>query len=518
MEASPDQDPTHHHTEGLKVRLSPNNVQAGAFMGSAGAARFTWNWAVAQIKANQAIWNAQRLENLPSEARIKPLTFRDLQVRWQSQRAHVAPWHKEHHSKVYLYTLRTAARAHRDWMKSTKGFPRFKSKHRSKVSFTVSDAVRLEERHLQVPGLGQVLITAPDQAQKRWRRRVRRGKARIVSVTISRDKTGHWWAALTMERQCAHNHGETRPRVALGVDVGIKQLVVAASALTGDGGGEEVLEVAGVDQLKALERKLRRAQRVLSRKDLAWSRAEGSYETTGKVRRSPCVRREQARRRLAAAHQQVRDTRTTLLHQASAALVREAGARGAALVIEDFNVAGMGAGGGRRKAGLNRALRDASLGELRRQINYKTQAQLGEGHLLVADRWYPSSKTCAQCGRVRAKLSLSERTFRCEEASCGYQADRDLNAARNLAAWGKHQIQDGDRDGPGPLEGEHPSRSSEKHGHPIATQTRYSPAGKVESSALNGASTEARFCASEMVRTLPQSGSPERVASSVRQG
>jgi transposase len=93
-------------------------------------------------------------------------------------------------------------------------------------------------------------------------------------------------------------------------------------------------------------------------------------------------------------------------------------------VVEQLNLAGMV-----RNRRLARALSDAGLAELRRQLTYKTSWY--GGRLVVADRFYPSSKTCSACGRVKAKLTLAERTFTCE--TCGLRLDRDLNAARNLA-------------------------------------------------------------------------------------
>src|SRR5690554_6501185 len=115
----------HTHVEGLRLRLSPNNAQQGALLASAGAARFTWNGAVAQIKANQNIYTAQTLENLPKEARTRPLSFFELQQRRYAQRDQVAEWHGKYSSKIFLYALRNAARAHQDWLKGDKGFPRF---------------------------------------------------------------------------------------------------------------------------------------------------------------------------------------------------------------------------------------------------------------------------------------------------------------------------------------------------------------------------------------------------------
>jgi putative transposase len=109
------------------------------------------------------------------------------------------------------------------------------------------------------------------------------------------------------------------------------------------------------------------------------------------------------------------------------------------VVVEDLNVAGMTAtakrsGHWRGKAGLNRAILDAAPAELRRQLGYKC-AWYGST-LVVADRWYPSSKTCSRCQTVKAKLPIAERTYRCDNPVCANHdgVDRDLNAALNLAA------------------------------------------------------------------------------------
>ena len=95
------------------------------------------------------------------------------------------------------------------------------------------------------------------------------------------------------------------------------------------------------------------------------------------------------------------------------------------MVVEDLNVAGM-----LRNRRLARRIADAGFAEIRRQLAYKTQ--WAGGRLVVADRWYPSSKTCSACGVVKTKLTLRERTFDC--IACGLSLDRDVNAAYNLAA------------------------------------------------------------------------------------
>jgi putative transposase len=104
------------------------------------------------------------------------------------------------------------------------------------------------------------------------------------------------------------------------------------------------------------------------------------------------------------------------------------------IVVEQLNLAGMV-----RNRRLARALSDAGLAELRRQLGYKT-GWYGS-RLIVADPFFPSSRTCSDCGWVKAKLTLAERTFACE--ACGLRIDRDLNAARNLAKLAQHVAQSG---------------------------------------------------------------------------
>jgi putative transposase len=148
-------------------------------------------------------------------------------------------------------------------------------------------------------------------------------------------------------------------------------------------------------------------------------------------------------------HARAADLRRDRLHKATTALAR----RHPVIVVEDLNVAGMSRrkpAAGRGGRGLNRAIADAAPGELRRQLGYKT---IWNGsRLVIADRWYPSSKTCSACGTVKTKLALAERIWTCD--GCGATHDRDLNAAINLARLSEHAPRmDGRPAGSGPAAG-----------------------------------------------------------------
>nr|WP_246063927.1 transposase [Blastococcus colisei] len=159
--------------------------------------------------------------------------------------------------------------------------------------------------------------------------------------------------------------------------------------------------------------------------------------------------RRKAVARLGRAHARAAAVRANALHRFTAELAREHGD----VVVEDLATKNLMA-----NRSLAAAIGDQGWGELARQLAYKT-ARHG-GRLIVADRWLASSKTCSACGGVRPKLTLAERSYRCADDSCGHVADRDVNAAANLAAWGEHTLgscpcvtQAGDRHPGGPSAG-----------------------------------------------------------------
>jgi IS605 OrfB family transposase len=205
-------------------------------------------------------------------------------------------------------------------------------------------------------------------------------------------------------------------------------------------GGAEVARVPAPRSLARAQARLRAVQRRAARQD-------GPDRRTGRRGSNRCQRTSA---QIARIHVRAASIRRDALHKATTRLAR----RHQVIVIEDLNVAGMmrrkpGAGKGGR--GLNRAITDAGLGELRRQLGYKT-TWYGSAPPVVADRWYPSSKTCSACGAVKAKLALADRTYRCDH--CGVVLDRDLNAAINLARLSEHaQSVEGRPAGSGPVAG-----------------------------------------------------------------
>jgi putative transposase len=189
----------------------------------------------------------------------------------------------------------------------------------------------------------------------------------------------------------------------MGVDAGIRHLAVLSS-------GQVIPNPRPLDQA---QRRLRCLNRQLARR-------HGPRASNG-TRRTPSAGWQHTKQRLARAHARVANLRRDGLHKLTSDLARCHDT----IVVEHLNVTGM-----LHNRRLARRIADAGWGELRRQLTYKTV--WAGARLVQADPCYPSSKTCSACGAVKAKLPLSVRVFCCE--NCGVRIDRDLNAARNLAA------------------------------------------------------------------------------------
>jgi putative transposase len=249
---------------------------------------------------------------------------------------------------------------------------------------------------VKLPRIG---LVRTHESTRKLARHVERGTARIRSATVSH-RRGRWFVSFSVEITRVEA-APTRPGTAVGVDLGMKSLAVLST-------GEVT---ANPKHLEIAQRELRRLQRQAARR----------HGPDWRTKTAPSGRWRKTQARVARLHTAVANARRDGLHKLSTRLVRTFGV----IVAEDLNVAGM-----TRNRRLARHVAGVGMAELRRQVEYK--AGWAGVHAHVADRWYPSSKTCSACGAVKAKLRLSERIYTCDQ--CGLVLDRDLNAARNLAA------------------------------------------------------------------------------------
>lgn len=420
----------------FKFTLDVNAEQHQRLLAHAGASRLAFNHHLGRVKANLEQRAAERSYGIP-EADLTPalswskVSFINEMNAWKDGRAADArvevlddgtvvrglPWRGEVSTDVFETASVHAAQALKNWSDSKKGtragkaagFPRFKSRHRTTPAFRLrarskegaTPSVRPTGSHaMRFPKLGELRVR---ETTTQLRRMYASGRFHAYAAAF-RFERGRWVVVVTGVAAPLHHQrrnptagGRTQSRV--GVDLGVKTLAVAA-----DEHGHVRHRWEGVKALQAAQARLKLANQAYAR-----------------TKRGSNGRRKAARR-LGKIHARVTALRRGLLHQVTAQLARGH----TSVVIEDLHAAGM-----LRNRRLARAISDAAFGELRRQLEYKA-AWYGT-ELVIADRWYPSSKTCSGCGTIKADLTLSERTYAC--VACGLVIDRDLNAAINLARY-----------------------------------------------------------------------------------
>ena len=417
--------------QAYQFALDPTPTQQRAMRSHAGARLFAFNTMLVVVKANLDQREAEKSYGLSGDELTPPLGWSMISLRreWNRIKHTVAvrqdgtPWWQENSKEAYACGCRALADALQNWSAShhgtrkgpRMGFPRFKSKRRAAKKFTfTTGAIRLEpdRKHVTLPRLGRIKT---HESTRKLARRVEAGTARITRATVRFEK-GRWLVAFTcmVQRQigCRPAHVPAGAQV-VGIDVGVKDLIVVATP----DGTQLVREPAPTDLTRA-QLTLRALQRKAARQVGPW---DGQHRRT----QEPSAGWQRTQRQIARAHARVANLRTDRLHKLSTGLTRTHQVIG----VETLAVKNMIAAGGARKRGLNRAIANACLGRLLRQVGYK--ATWYGAHLVKADRWHPSSKTCSSCGAVKAKLGLHERSYQCEH--CGLVIDRDHNAAVNLA-------------------------------------------------------------------------------------
>ncbi|MEA5575498.1 RNA-guided endonuclease TnpB family protein [Anabaena sp. UHCC 0451] len=357
---------------GFKTELKLNRIQRINIVKHCGVARHAWNWGLSLTK--QILDHNQEH---PDE-KIKFPTAIDLH-KWLV--ALVKPenkWYYECSKSAPQEALRNLRKSWDRWFQKISGVPLFKKKGKHD-SFTLEGTVKIVGNNkLQVPKIG-ILKTYERLPQ-----------VQPKSVTISR-QADRWFISFKIE---VEPKTSTLDNV-VGVDLGVKNL---ATLSTGE-------VITGAKSYKKYEYKLRRLQ---------WLNRHKIIDSSNwKKAQIPIAR----------LHRKIANLRKDTLHKLTTLLAKNHGV----IVIENLNVSGMLA-----NHKLAKAISDMGFYEFRRQLEYK--CQLYGSRLVIVDRWFPSSKTCSHCSVKKENLSLSERVFKCD--SCGFECDRDLNAAINLSQCG----------------------------------------------------------------------------------
>ena len=353
-----------------RIRLNPTNAQETYLARAAGTARFAYNWALSEWRKQYEACKTDPTLSKPCEAALRRLL--------NSIKHEQFPWMMAVTKNAPQMAIMQLGRAFENFFAGRAHYPRFRRKGQDDRFTLTNDQFRVEGRRIRIPKLGWVRL-----------RETLRFVGRIVSAAVART-ADNWYVSITVDApdsslSPADNQGT------VGVDLGIKALATLSTGET----------FQGPKVLRGLLIRLRRRSRALSRK------VKGSRN------------RAKAKLKLAKLHARIANIRRDSLHKLSTSITR----RFHTIGIEDLNIKGML--GNRHLA---RAVADMGFRELRRQLEYK--AAWRGGHVMLVDRWFPSSKLCSGCGYRLGALDLVVRHWTCP--GCGASHDRDVNAATNL--------------------------------------------------------------------------------------
>jgi putative transposase len=362
---------------GYKTELDLNNEHVTACLQHAGTARFAYNWGLAQCE------EAYRTTK-------KFLSARELHRRLNALKATEYPWMYDVSKCAAQEALRDLEQAYKNAFrrcqlkkqgkfKGKVGFPTFKKRSKRIGSFTLTGSIHVFEKSIQLPRLGTLRLKERDYLPQ---------DAHVLSATVS-EHAGRWYVSVQVKEEQKQKGNQARAEI--GIDLGIKTLATLSDGTT-------------FENPRALKHHLKQLRRL---------EREKSRRTKGGKNRA------KSRQKLACLHACIAHLRENATHQLTTYLCKNH----ALVAIETLAPSNM-----LKNHTLAQAVADSNFGEIKRQLLYKSERE--QCHLVMIDRWYPSSKTCSSCGTVRDELTLSERTFVCFE--CGYVADRDYNAAKNI--------------------------------------------------------------------------------------
>jgi putative transposase len=354
-----------------RIALDPNNVQASYLAKAAGVARFAYNWALAEWQKQYEAHKANPALPKPSQAALR----RQLNAIKREQ----FPWMLDVTKCAPQMAIIQLGQAFANFFAGRSRFPQFRKKGCDDRFTLTNDQFDIDGCRIRIPNLGWVRM-----------RESLRFAGKIMSATISR-MADRWFVSITVDTPDNPHLPKAENQGVVGVDLGVTAL---ATLSTGE-------RVVGPKPHKALLSRLRRLSKSLSRKQ------KGS------------ANRRKAKAKLAKLHARIAAIRLDAMHKLTTNLTR----RFHTIVIEDLNVRGMMA-----NRHLARSIAEMSFFEFRRQLKYKTAMRGGQ--VVVADRFFASSKTCSACGHTLDALPLSVREWTCP--ACGVVHDRDVNAAINL--------------------------------------------------------------------------------------
>ena len=380
----------------IKVMLIPNKKQEQKMFQYVGASRFAYNWCL-----------AEQQENYKNGGKF----IQDNEIRkqfTQLKKTEEFAWLNSISNNVTKQAIKDCCDSYKKFFKKQSKFPRFKSKKKSKPSFYQDNCkIRFTDTHVKMEGFTN--SKKRNKQKLNWVKLAEKGKiptdCKYSNPRITYDGI-NWWISVGIEYE---NTAEIPTNEGIGIDLGIKDLAICSD-------GNVYKNINKSKEVKRLKKKRRRLQRQISRK-YEKNKKGGSYRKTSNIKK--------LEKQLLKINHRLTNIRKNYIHQTTTEIIDR---KPMFIVLEDLNVVGMV-----KNKNLAKAIQEQCLYEFYRQIQYK--CLWNNIKFVEADRWFPSSKTCSECGSIKPQLKLSEREYVCEE--CGCIIDRDLNASINLMKYGK---------------------------------------------------------------------------------
>ena len=375
--------------------LIPNNVQQTKMFQYAGAARFAFNWALAKEK-----------ENYEKGGKFIPETeLRKEFTRLRNSDEYI--WLQRISNDVTKQAIKDACTAYKNFFKGIQRYPKFKSKKKSIPKF-YQDNVKIQFSDTHVKFVSFSSSRKANKQKLNWVRLAEHERipadVKYMNPRISFDGL-NWWISVCIEfPDCKEKLNDD----GIGIDLGIKNLAMCSDT-------NKYKNINKSQTVKKLEKRKRRLQRSVSRK-YEQNKKKGEYCKTCNV-----IKNEKL---LLKVNHRLTNIRKNYLNQTTSEIVNR---KPRFICIEDLNVSGM-----MKNRHLSKAVQNQGFFEFRKQLEYKCNDRGIQ--LIIADRFYPSSKLCSCCGKIKKDLKLSDRTYRCE---CGNVIDRDFQASLNLRAYGE---------------------------------------------------------------------------------
>ena len=378
--------------------LLPNNKQKTKLFQYANTARFAYNWALEREQENYK--NGGKF--ISDEDLRKEFT--------QLKRTEKYAWLNDVSNNVTKQAIKDACSAYKRFFRGLAKFPKFKSKKRSIPSF-YQDNVKIQftDTHMKVEGFS---VSKKKNKQKlNW---IRLSEYNYIPINCKyynpRIKFDgiNWWITVGIEYEdttkISSNEG-------IGIDLGIKDLAICSD-------GNKYQNINKIQKVKKLEKRKRRLQRSISRRYVKNKRGESYCKTSNIIKRE---------KELLKINRRLTNIRQNYLHQITSEIIKR---EPSFICIEDLNVSGM-----MKNRHLSKTIQQQGFYEFRRQIEYKSA--WNNIPVIIADRFFPSSKLCSCCGTIKKDLKLSDRIYKCE---CGNMIDRDYQAALNLKIYGENVL------------------------------------------------------------------------------